>query len=244
MVKKLFALASVTALTGLIASVSVAGCSSTTTEGPAADAASDVKADVAKPKEGGDEDSAVPPSKCPTTDPITDVGIKWLPPLPVQNVCLQADIDKLKAEFAKSTTGVKYADIKTALGAACAACAFSPVKGANWQVIVEDTGGAIDNRSGSCLGQVSTAACAASVFNFEQCLDLACDQTECGGDKEQQACFTKAGKGACKGLNDAVSKACADPGDAAKVTSCGNIFTSIAASCSGGADAGIDASIK
>jgi len=77
MVKKLFALASVTALAGMVSAVGVAGCSETVTEVQPSDAGSDVK-DSGKKETGGpsdddsDDDEEIPPSKttgkeCSTT---------------------------------------------------------------------------------------------------------------------------------------------------------------------------------
>jgi len=77
MVKKLFALASVTALAGMVSAVGAAGCSETVTEVQPSDAGSDVKPDTKKdsgpPDDGDDGDEEeIPPSKttgkeCSTT---------------------------------------------------------------------------------------------------------------------------------------------------------------------------------
>jgi len=63
MIKKMFALASVTALVGLVSSMGAAGCSSSS-GGDDGDAAVDASLpDVRRPKEGGDEDAAGPPEE-------------------------------------------------------------------------------------------------------------------------------------------------------------------------------------
>jgi hypothetical protein len=245
MVKKLFALASVTALTGLITAVAASGCSSTetiNTDVPET-GGGDVKVEAAKKPDAEPEETG--PAVCPTTDPITaadiEAQLQWLPPAAVQTVCTQQNIDDLKALFkaAPAGGGVKYVDIKKSLGTACAACAFSPIKGPNWQVFVEDTSGAIDNRTGSCFAQLENADCGKKRFQWESCLDAACPETDCGADKVQ-ACTQKAQKGACKDLTDVYAKACPNETDILPI--CGNIFSAIAVSCSGGPDAGIDAS--
>jgi hypothetical protein len=242
MVKKLFALASVTALTGLISAVAASGCSSTTEVpgGTPETGAPDVKADAPKVKPDA-EDIDSGPATCPSTDPIAeaDLGLNWLPPRAIETVCTQQNIDDLKALFKKSPTGVKFADIKTSLGATCSACVFSPVKGPNWQVIVEDGSGALDNRTGSCFAQLENADCGKKRAVWEACLDAACPEAECGADKVQ-ACAQKSQKGACKDLTEVYAKAC--PNETEHLPICGNIFSAIAVSCSGGADAGIDAS--
>ena len=131
MVKKLFALASVTALTGLIAAVAASGCSSTTTVDPGTpETGTDAKP---TPKEAAPPD---PPEEagaktCPEATPITAADIeaqsKWLPPAPTSAVCTQKNMDDFKALFAKGapTTGLTFKNINTVLGPDCAACAFS-----------------------------------------------------------------------------------------------------------------------
>ena len=113
----------------------------------------------------------------------------------------------------------------------CAACTFSPLVGATWQVFVEDGAGAIDNRLGSCFAQRSGAACGQARFRWESCLDAACSESDCGAGGVQ-ACLAKAQKGACSGLTNAYVAAC--PNEAADLTPCGSVFGSIATSCSGG----------
>lgn len=268
MVKKLFGVASVTVLTGFVVAVSAAGCSSTHifsyvdeggTEGgkavlkpgdpgydPALDPTIDggkkppVKADASQPDP---EPDAGPGGMCPTTAVITaadiDAQLQWKAPAAFTNVCTQQNIDALKNLFknAPAGGGVKYADIKASLGATCAACAFSPLTGATWQIFVEDNAGAIDNRTGSCFAQRSGAACGKARFRWESCLDAACTEADCGGNGVQ-ACTTKAQKGACAGLTTDYAKAC--PNEAVDLPICGNIFASIAASCSGGPGNTID----
>ena len=247
MVKKLFALVSVTALSGFVAAVTASGCSSPDSPVSPGDAATaDVaKVDSAKPDVDQPETGDV--ISCPTTKPITqadiEAQIKWLPPAAIQTVCNQQNIDDLKALFkaAPAGSGVKYADIKKSLGTACAACAFSPIKGPNWQVFVEDTTGAIDNRTGSCFAQLENADCGNKRFNWESCLDTACPVADCADStgKVPQKCKQNAQKAACKDLTTVYAKAC--PNETTILPICGNIFSAIAVSCAGGADAGIDA---
>lgn len=180
---------------------------------------------------------------CPTTATITaadiDAQVKWKAPAAPQNVCTQQNIDALKALFSGSA-GAKYADIKIALGASCASCAFSPMTGANWQVFAEDGIGAIDNRTGSCFAQRAGGACGPRYgavcgharFRVETCLDSACPQTDCGSPAAVQACRVKAMKGACKSIVDAYAVACTNEADLIK--HCDNLYDSIATSCSGG----------
>ena len=247
MVKKLFALASVTALTGLMTAVVASGCSSTTTvdnadTGSSGSSGTDAKKDTNQADVIDNTDAA---TVCPTTAVITaaeiEAQLQWLPPAAIQQTaCIQQNIDDLKALFKKAPAGggVAFADIKKSLGTTCAACAFSPIKGPTWQVFVEDATGAIDNRTGSCFAQLENADCGKKRFEWETCLDSACPTTDCGDAQKVQTCTGKAQKGACKDLTTIYAKAC--PNEVEQLKLCGNIFTAIAVSCSGGGDSGID----
>jgi hypothetical protein len=250
MVKKLFALASVTALTGLIAAVAASGCSSTdvindTPDGTGGDTG---KPDTGKPKEAGpDPDEPATTGTCPSTDPITAADIEkqlnWLPPTAVQSVCTQTNIDDLKALFKSApATGVAFTDINAKLGATCAACAFSTDKNTtNWGIFAQYDGkSAVQNESGACFAVIKDPACGKARFEWETCLDIACPESDCGADK-RQACFPKAYKvgGACKAITDAYVAAC--PDEQGLIDACGTTFKSLAVTCAGGPDAGIDA---
>ena len=265
MIKKLFGLASVTVLAGFVVAVSAAGCSSThiysyadeggTVPGKVGLKPGDPgyvapnnpkdpppKVDASKPPPVDEPDSSTPGATCPSTTPITaaeiDAQLLWKAPAAFSNVCTQQNIDALKLLFknAPAGGGVTYAAIKTSLGPTCAACAFSPIAGATWQVFVEDAAGAVDNRTGSCFAQRSGAACGKARFRWETCLDAACPQSDCGAGV--QACTAKAQKGACKGLTTDYASAC--PNEVTDLPICGNVFGAIATSCSGGPGNTID----
>jgi hypothetical protein len=243
MVKKLFVLASVTALSGFAAALSVSGCSS---DDPPAGAAPptpdagipDVRPKPPEPPPDGPDDV---PQTCPTTTPVTsaDIGLTWVAPGPVQTVCNQQNLDDLKALFDKGKGSAKYSEIETTLGTTCAPCVFTQVKSASWGVIVKDGATIVaDNSSGSCFGQLSDAACGKAVFELDACVDHVCPQDEC---TDTQACTSKALKGACKNLLATFQKGC--PNAAAIQPQCDNFIKIIAVSCAGGPDAGVDASL-
>lgn len=244
MVKKLFVLASVTALTGMMTLTAGSGCSSTTTQGgdPGTGTEGGPKT---PPKEAGpiiEEDGSTGPQTCPTPDPVTaadiDMAIKWAPPAAVQSVCTQQNIDDLKALFVKGMGKAKYADIKTSLGTTCSACVFSKDTAANWQVLVENaTMGTFNNGVYSCVAQSDGAKCGKAFFQAETCFKVVCPEDTC---TDQDGCATKAGKGACKALVAAANQECPDL--AGSIDKCGGILDAIVASCAGGPDAGIDAS--
>src|SRR5688572_20987431 len=104
MVKKMFVLASVTALTGLMAAVTASGCSSDSgggeTPGVPEGGAPDVKTDTKKPPT---EEPETGPGTCPPEGTVTaadiDKALTWLAPAPIQSVCTQQNIDDFKKLF-------------------------------------------------------------------------------------------------------------------------------------------------
>jgi len=104
-------------------------------------------------------------------------------------------------------------------------------QGANWQVFVEEVGGAVDNSAGSCFAQRSNATCGQARFRWDECLALACDPADCGGTP-LATCAQKAQKGACKTLTNAYVAAC--PNEVDLIAGCGTFYDSIATNCAGG----------
>jgi hypothetical protein len=260
MVKKLFALASISALTGIVITSTVSGCSSTTTTADATDAAT--ATDSSKPVTPKDaappDDAATGPTTCPTNTAITAADIEakasWVPPAAPQNICTQANIDALKAKFAADKaagkTGTLFTDIKAALGATCAGCAFGPQAAQHWPPYVELTGGGtMSNRTASCLAQVESAACGKAYFEYDFCLaQLACNTTDCTTSAAVTACGKTASAkgGACYTLGQAFATEC--PNFTANVDAagpCGSSPAAVAASCAAYPDGGslVDASL-
>lgn len=82
-------------------------------------------------------------------------------------------------------------------------------------------------------------ACGKARFDVEICLGASCNETACGSEAAVSQCEPVALKGACKGLVDAYVSAC--PDEKALVDACGTIFKTVAQTCGGGADGGLDA---
>lgn len=258
MVKKFFGLLGVTAVTGIVVASAVSGCAGNTTfyivdeggteggktvisgEGgpPKTTDAGKKETSVSPPDQDADINPPPPSGTCPSTTPITaadiDAALPWKPPAPFQNVCSQTNIDALKTAVTNApATGISYAAIKTALGTACSACAFSNINAATWQVFVEDAGGAIDNRSGACFAIRSNSTCGQARVRWEGCLDTACPIDTCGTSQAAYtACVTAAQSGACNSLTSAYATAC--PNEATLAPICSNMYGAIATVCSGG----------
>ena len=242
MVKKLFALASVTALTGLMAAVAASGCSSTIVDvTPVTEAGPDVKV---TPKDAGKDPDPeeTGAATCPTTTPVTaaDIGLSWVAPGAPQNVCTQKNLDDLKALFAAGKGSAKYTDIETTLGATCGPCVFTAKAGPRWGLLVKEGANVIaDNSLGACFGAISTPECGKARFEIDSCLDIACPQTDCGTDLK--ICNTKALKGACKSFVTPYTKAC--PDEQTLIDNCTNFTRIIEVTCGGGPDGGLDSGI-
>jgi hypothetical protein len=244
---RLFVMIGLAGLAGVLAAAAMPGCSSSDAGVTDADGGVDAPTDTKRtPMEAAPEEPAeTGPAVCPGDTPITAADLtKWEPPLPIQNVCTQENLDALKAAFKASTTGsVKFTEIKTALGAACTACVFSPLQtdgGAtpNWQVFVETGTGAIDNRTASCFARLKDETCGRTRSQFELCLRTACKMPDCATDADVTACKKKVQSGACKAITDSYVAAC--PNEQELLDAC-TIYSSITLSCSGGADGGVDA---
>lgn len=222
MVKKLFALASLTALTGAVASVSAAGCSSTPVtpedEGgtPTTDAGPDVRKDQGVPDTN-------PPGTgtCPTTEAIDQTQYQYKGAAIKTGDCTSADIDALVA-YVDANKTAKYADVKNSVtSATCKACLFT-VDGATWGPLVENAKGElILINSGGCIEAASgKLECGKAYHQFEQCLDEACVDCPEGDDTALSACFKAAAKGACKAANTAITSDCADA-----ISTCSDLST-------------------
>src|SRR5881394_3748856 len=128
--KKLFALASVSAIAGLMTAVSAAGCSSTTTETTApGDSGTDAKTDAkgdAKVVPGDDESDQA--ADCPQNVPLTtddlDKEIGWKAAKATPNACTSTEITKIESNF-KDTNIKTYFDLGNGVSDACKACVFA-----------------------------------------------------------------------------------------------------------------------
>ncbi len=206
MVKKLYALASVTALGGLVAAVSASGCSSTEIiTQPGDSGVGDAKRDVTQlPPE-----DAAPAETCLEPKEIDATTVPYKPPAIKLNVCDTAAlkvIDDLIAAKPKAT----FADLKQALtdhSAPCANCVFGP-DGDTWPVIVENGDKIVALNLGGCVGIVSgKEACGKAYQQWDLCLDSACQTCP---DAEKSDCSQGAqGPGkACGKASTALEEAC------------------------------------
>ncbi len=244
MVKKLFALASVTALAGLVSAVGVAGCSETVVENPATP---DSGTDAGKTKGDsgpitGDDDDDTEEPLCYDEKPVEGLSeVKYNTAKVVPGAC-KASVEQTIKTFIDNNQSGTWDDLKAEItakeGATCSSCVFSKDSDAKWAPIVQaDSGGASIN-IGGCVEMASgKEACGRAVYVWNLCLTVVCDKCEEGSTCGQDAQAT-----ACKEATDAVTAECGNNINS-YLKACGNLFGAIKAQCvaDGGGDGGPDA---
>jgi len=239
MVKKLFAVASLTALTGLVVSVAAAGCSSSSSSGDTSTDAGDSgkkETGVVPDTDSGDTDGGG--GTCPSTDPITsadiDSQIGWKPPAAIQNVCNAADIQKLNDNF-QAGTAKTFNDLVAGITGTCHDCIIGPKENANWGPIVtfDAQGQTGIVNFGACFGIYDSPACGKANEYLELCLNVACQDCDQTNDTVVQACISKAIKsgGACYGILGETQSSCTKQDAQDK---CGSIIDGASILCAGG----------
>ncbi len=203
--KKLFALASFSAVTGVLVAAAASGCSSsnsstTTTPG---DASSDKPKTPTPPPgttdDGGGTDSGG--GTCPTTDPIDPATLPYEDPVPPQiGKCTEADLTALGAAVANAKSDD---DLKKAVSAACAACIFTDANKPPWgplpEVSTSSGPQAATVNLGGCYQIVTNnKACGKAIQNHLDCQFQACDGCPSGDQTAFDNCIKKADTGACK----------------------------------------------
>jgi len=246
--KKLFALASVSAIAGLMTTVTASGCSSTTTEtssssssGGTGDGGSKDATTKDRAVVGDNEEEA--PSDCPANVPLTeadlDKEIGWKPAKATPGSCTSADLTQLEANF--KDTGIKtYFDLGKSLSEECFACAFAKDTDANWGPIVgtaENNGETGFVNFGACFGEVEDEAWRQSLQDEQFWYNLPCHEVP-HASTERQKCVEKAGSsGMCSAFGDATAKACPNIQTSAK--KCNSITDAVKTLCgAASADAG------
>jgi hypothetical protein len=236
--KKLFALASVSAIAGLMTTVTAAGCSTTTTESGSSsgttseagtkDAAVDRKVPVGDTEEDEVTDC---PADAPLTEADLDKEIGWKEAKQTPGACSAADITQLETNF-KDTNIKTYFDLGKNLPDECFNCVFSKDTDANWGPIVgtaENNGETGFVNFGACFGAVEDPACGKALQYEQFCYNIACNECTTTST-ERQKCVEKAGSsGMCTEFGDATAKACPNIQTTAK--SCNSIIDAAKTLC-------------
>jgi hypothetical protein len=195
MVNKWFALATVSAVTGLVLMTSASGC--TTTE-VVVQAAPDSATDARGPTFGDNEEPATTIACLQKVPDLSQDPYPYESPLVKAGAC-KADVLPFIENYLKTAPATAtIADFKTALqgydtsaGKTCAACIFSPpTADSKWAPFVEEPDGDIIN-TGGCIEIASgNSGCGKAYFFADLCLQDACGQ--CTSDADNTACGTAA----------------------------------------------------
>lgn len=215
MVKKLFALASVTALTGLMVSVAGAGCSSTTVDpGPATDAATNPETSKKAPTEAsvGDNEEPAPSTECKGVTEVDTSNFPWKSPAKTVGACTSKDLDGL-VTYLKANKEAKYADWKTAIkDPTCVSCVFGKDTDAAWKPLAENEKGQLSVLNvGGCIAIASgNDKCGQAYQAWFDCGFEACNDCPADDSDAFSKCRTAAigAKGGCKKAGAAILTAC------------------------------------
>jgi hypothetical protein len=202
MVKKIFAVASVVGLAGLMATSGLAGCSSTKS-----DAASDAGNDSATQADEGEAPAAV---ACPSLEPIDATKLAWRAPSVLSGSCTDKELEDFVG-FVDAHAAAKYVDWKNAVAnGACNSCIFGKETDATWKPLLEDAKGQLVALNvGGCIAIASGSdACGQSYQNWFDCRFEACATCPNGDSAALQKCLSAASKSACKKAHDDVTTVC------------------------------------
>jgi hypothetical protein len=214
MVKKLFALASVTALAGLMVSVAGTGCSSTTTTaaGDTTDAAPAKKTDAKAPV--GDQEEPPASTVCTGVIPVDATKLPWKSPFKTADACTEKDLTGL-VSYLDANQNAKYADWKKAItSVSCSDCVFGKETDATWKPLAENTKGELTTLNvGGCIAIASkNDKCGQAYQNWFDCRFEACADCDANDTAAFQKCLPAANKGGCKAAFDNVGTVCTDQG--------------------------------
>jgi hypothetical protein len=202
MVKRVFAVASVTAVAGFVAAVTAAGCSSTTLDPSDAALSQDVK------REGNRLDGSTVDT-CYPTEPIEFTRFIYKPPVNQPGACAKADVDKLLAYIDKNADAT-FADLQKEIAtypAACAACIIGDINADQWTPLLTRDGSIVSINSSGCVELASNRgdACGKAHRQWDQCIDEGC--LNCS-DAELDTCQSEVQRGACLAATEALAEGC------------------------------------
>jgi hypothetical protein len=244
--KKLFVLASVTALTGFVAA---AGCSSTETISLGTDAGGGANTDAKKStssssgKPAGDDDDddgggTATTKSCLSTDPIDQTKYEYIPAItPVKGACTDTDTAAFSAFYKAhgADASFKVTDWMATVSQGCSSCIFTTEPGdggaaPEWGPIVVKPNAqgvlSIDTvNRGGCIEVVSgSASCGRAYQQYQDCTLDACLKN----------CKSQADFNACRQDANVLTTSCKDAFTAVK-TVCGSqtVIQGYEAQCKG-----------
>jgi hypothetical protein len=214
--KKLFALASFSAVAGAFV-LAPTGCSSSSTTTTTTDAGTDHKTPTPPPPPPppGDDADTGSNNMCPDPTPIDPATLPYEDPAPVNNgQCTEADLTKLGGAVAsaKSDDDLKAILTGGATGT-CAKCVFTDANKPGWgplpEVSTSSGPQAATVNLGGCYELVTmNKACGKSIQNLLDCEFQACNGCPSGDQTAFSNCIKKADSTACKSSVTALQTNC------------------------------------
>ena len=218
MVKRIFALVSVSALTGLLSAVTAAGCSS---DDPASKASPEAGGSSQNPEGGSKVDGGDGSDKengddepCMEKDNIDATKFPYATAKKAPNACTNKELDDLSKYFtdkAQNTEDISIADWKKVVSDTCARCVFSDGTGAEWSPILVKGDKLDDVNRGGCIEIASgKRSCGEAYQRVAECRLAACVDTCKTADSFTQCLDDVEGifSGPCKGAYDTLQKEC------------------------------------
>lgn len=216
MASKLLALASVTALTGIVAVVSAAGCSPESSNKSQVTTTEDPPDGGSSPSEGGTDGDGEAPAKpaadCMVTEPIDTSSYPYKSARVVKDACSTTELEDLTTFFAEhAREGFKVSEWAAVVSEQCADCVFSDGSGPTWTPILTQGEELETIDRGGCIEAVSgNEACGRAYQHTTQCLVDAC-YTHCKTAEEYFECLENTPavfNGPCKGAYDQMLADC------------------------------------
>ncbi len=209
MLRKLFALASISVFGCAVSATGMFGCAETANTSPS-DAGSADGADgkdSGKPATGENE----PDEKlCYSQDPIDVSTVVYKPARFQLGSCSRDVFDLIEDEIVAKGGTLDPADLKEAIAAkesaACAECVFAD-DGDTWAPIVSSADGNFVLNVGGCFeAMTGKAACGKAVQQWMACLGTAC--SSCQSQPEYQSCTDDVQQSACNDATEHLVATC------------------------------------
>lgn len=237
MMKRLFALATMTALTAGAALVAGGGCSSeggssNQATGDAGDAGRGREAPSFSDRDAGPTEEA--PTSCMAEGPIDATKFPYKKAGVTKDACTPAEADEIASYFAARADhaeDIEVSEWQKEVSPECAACVFSDGSGATWTPILSKNDRLDTVDRGGCIEAVSGSEdCGRAYQQVNECRLAACLPADQGGVGR---CAVQGEFEACLGDGDAIFTGPCKDAYEAMVSTCGEHLGEYEDACAG-----------
>ncbi len=181
MMNKLFALASVSALAGLVSAVGVTGCSETTVASSPTDAGANTDVKDAGSQPDPEDDDVI--ESCVSTESVDATQFPYKEAINAPGACTSDEAAKISAFFKADPSGnVLVSDWSNEVSETCAACVFSAEDAEKWGPILVKDDRIANVNQGGCIELLSgKPACGEAYQQVSSCVVVACLPPALGG---------------------------------------------------------------